>query len=95
MNQNNPTPGILLLGDTYDPGWRARVSGQSTPILRVNALFRGVALPPGDHVVTFDYQPRSFYAGALITFLTVLFLLVWGVQGLFRSRRAVRKLLLT
>ncbi len=92
---NNPTPGILLLGDTYDPGWRARVSGQSTPILRVNALFRGVALPPGDHVVTFDYQPRSFYAGALITFLTVLFLLVWGVQGLFRSRRAVRKLLLT
>jgi len=91
---NNPTPGILLLGDTYDPGWRARVNGQSTSILRVNALFRGVALPPGDHVVTFDYQPRSFYAGVLITLSTVLFLLVWGVYRLFRSRRAVRKLLL-
>lgn len=80
---NNPEPGILILSDTYDPGWRAYVNGRPTPILRVNALFRGVALPPGDHIVDFQYRPRSFYIGAIITVSTVLFLLLWTAVRLF------------
>ena len=87
---SNPTSGILILGDTYDPGWHARVNGQPTPILRVDALFRGVALPPGDHVVRFDYQPRSVYLGALVTASTLLALLVWGGWRLVAPRRNVR-----
>lgn len=50
-------PGILVLHDLYYPGWTAEVDGHSVPVLRANILFRGVALAPGHHVVTFRFEP--------------------------------------
>jgi hypothetical protein len=51
-------PGLLVLGDTHYPGWRAEVAGRVVPHLRANYLFRAVALGPGQHRVVFQYQPR-------------------------------------
>jgi hypothetical protein len=34
--------------------------------LRANFLFRAVALPPGQHVVQFHYDPASFEQGLTI-----------------------------
>lgn len=79
-----PESGILVLSDSYAPGWRAYVDGKTAPILRVNGLFRGVALPNGKHTVTFRYRPVSFYAGVLITLLTLVALLVRGIRLLTR-----------
>jgi hypothetical protein len=83
-------PGLLVMSDLYFPGWTAvrRSSADeratSCEIVRVNGLFRGVALPAGRHQVELRYQPWSFRLGAMISlFTSVCVLLAWW------SKRAV------
>jgi hypothetical protein len=56
-------PGVLVLVEAFDPGWRATVDGRSAPVLRANTLFRGVRLAPGRHRVRFAYRPRAAALG--------------------------------
>jgi hypothetical protein len=64
--------GMLVLSDTYYPGWYASVDGHPAPIYEVDIAFRGVPVPKGVHVVTFRYRPRSVYWGAALTFTGLL-----------------------
>jgi hypothetical protein len=67
--------GLLVLADTYYPGWTATVDGVACPILRVNVMQRGVAVPPGVHRVTFAYRSRAVRTGLALTGLGVALLL--------------------
>lgn len=58
---------LAVLNDTDYPGWRATVDGRAVPIVRANALFRGVEVEPGHHTIEFRYRPRSFEIGFLLT----------------------------
>jgi hypothetical protein len=57
-------PGMLVLSDSYYPGWHATVAGREVEIHAVNHLFRGVELPAGSHVVRFEYLPKMLVLGA-------------------------------
>jgi len=52
--------GMLVLHETYYPGWVAEIDGQPARILRADVLFRGVEVPPGRHDVVFRFAPLSF-----------------------------------
>ena len=54
------TPALTVLLDSYHPDWQAIVDGERRPVLRVNGVFRGVLLAPGETQVTFRYEPRWF-----------------------------------
>ena len=41
-------PALLVLTDSWFPGWKATVDGNDAPIHRVNYLIRGVPVPAGD-----------------------------------------------
>ncbi len=56
-------PGYVVLVDTYDPGWRARIDGADAPVLRANEAFRAVRLPAGEHDVEMIYRPPSVRLG--------------------------------
>ena len=76
-------PGMLVLSDTYFPGWRASVDGRPTDIFEVNGAMRGVQVPAGVHVVDMVYRPRSVLVGAAMSLSALL-----GVCFLvFRSRK--------
>jgi hypothetical protein len=49
--------GLLVLHDSYYPGWMPEVDGKSTPIRRADLLFRAIEVPPGTHRVTFRFAP--------------------------------------
>ena len=82
-----PRPAILVLSDTAASGWRAAVNGTSTPLLRVNGLFRGVVVPAGTSRVAFVYRPLSFYAGAAVTAIVLAALALSGMAALVRLGR--------
>jgi hypothetical protein len=60
-------PGLLVIADTYYPGWRAWVDGEETPIYPANLLFRAVHLAAGTHTVVLRYQPLSFRLGMAVS----------------------------
>ncbi|MBI2595275.1 YfhO family protein [Candidatus Daviesbacteria bacterium] len=64
--------GLLVLADSYYPGWRATVDGVETKILPVNINQRGVLLRTGEHIVKFKFQPESLKWGIIISALSLL-----------------------
>jgi hypothetical protein len=56
-------PALLVLSDTFYPGWLAEVDGQPAPLYQTNAAFRGVLVPPGRHRVEMHFRPRSLIGG--------------------------------
>ncbi len=72
-------PGLVILADTYYPGWRLSIDGQPAPILRANRLMRGAAVPAGEHTLLYTYEPASFRIGAVISAasLIVTLCLLW------------------
>lgn len=55
--------GYVVLLDTYDPGWRARVDGRPSRLLPANLVFRAVRLDAGRHRVELVYRPRAVMLG--------------------------------
>src|SRR5262249_14503156 len=76
-------PGLLVLTDTWFPGWRARLDDREAPIMRADHTFRAVALPPGQHRVEFTYWPTSLRIGLMISAVAaapVPWLGLWGAR---------------
>ena len=87
IRAGSPRDGYLALMDTYDPDWHVDVDGVPARLMRVNGLFRGVHLAPGEHIVTFTYRPSKFYIGAAVSAITALALLLACVVGARRARQ--------
>jgi Bacterial membrane protein YfhO len=59
--------GLLVVSDSWYPGWRAQVDGKPAAIWKVNTAIRGVIVTAGRHNVTMQYRPFSVYFGFLCT----------------------------
>jgi Bacterial membrane protein YfhO len=77
---------VLVLADSYYPGWKAFVDGSEEVIRRANLFFRAVRLPAGNHTVEFRYEPRSFAIGLAISVITLVALAVTTILVAFRKR---------
>ncbi len=68
-------PGVVVLADTYFPGWRLTIDGTPAPIFRANRLMRGAPVPAGRHTLVYSFEPMSFRIGGLISTAGVVVLL--------------------
>jgi uncharacterized membrane protein YfhO len=75
---------MVVLSDTFYPGWRARVDHRPVSIFEVDGAMRGVVVPRGPHAITMRYRPASAIAGAALSICGVL---CAGLLAAF-SRRA-------
>ncbi len=55
-------PAWIVLNEIDAPGWWAEVGGQELPLLRANAMFRGVCVPAGSGRLTFHFSPLRMVA---------------------------------
>jgi hypothetical protein len=72
-------PGLVILADTYYPGWGLTIDGKTAPIFRANRAMRGAAIQAGEHKLVYTYDPASFRVGVIISSggLIVLLALAW------------------
>jgi uncharacterized membrane protein YfhO len=71
------TPGLVVLADNWDKGWRAYWNGRPVPILRANYAVRGVVVPAGNGTLEFIYKPASLILGLWLAGLAVIVLAGW------------------
>jgi hypothetical protein len=61
-------PALVVAGDSYYRGWRARVDGARRPVQELDAV-RAVRVDAGRHAIEFRYRPASVYWGFGLTLL--------------------------
>lgn len=70
---------ILVLRDTWYPGWKAYLNGKEITIDKYLDIYRQINIPKGENKVEFIYHPKSFFYGLYISglsFIVWLFLLI-------------------
>lgn len=72
--------GLLVVSETFYPGWAATVDGKPQPIYEVFGALRGVVLESGSHRVEMRYRPGVVAIGAALSFsaIAVSFLLIFA-----------------
>ena len=84
-------PGILVVSESYSPGWKAYVDGVEAPIYPADVAFRGILLGPGDHEIELRYRPLSFMIGVLAAGAAMLVLALALGKSLSAARRAAAR----
>lgn len=81
--------GLVLLDDSWSPGWSVQVDGRAARAVRVDDVMRGVVVPAGSHAVVWRYRVPGLRAGAALTLAGLLALGAGGVALVRRRRRAL------
>lgn len=67
-----PSQALIVLADSFYPGWKAEIDKKEVKILPVNINSRGIVVPSGTHQVNFSYQPMSLRNGAIVSLLSLI-----------------------
>jgi len=76
---------LLVLSETYYPGWKAWVDGRPTPIYETDIALRGVLIPPGAHHIRMEFRPVILPISIGISLATAISL---AISAFFYRRRA-------
>lgn len=79
---------LLVLTDTYYPGWKVFVNGKEEKIYLADYAFRAVPLMAGKHEVEFIYDPMSFKVGLAISLFTLIVISAVGLIFILRRRES-------
>ncbi len=78
---NSTADNFAVFSEIYYPaGWTAMINGQPTDFTRVNYVLRGMYVPKGEHNITFEFKPKSYYIGEKISLASsiLIYLLLIG-----------------
>jgi hypothetical protein len=81
LETSTDEPAYLVLSEVFYPDWVATIDGDEVPIYQTNFVLRGVHVPAGDHVVSFEYRSKSAKTATMLTW-TLFPLVLMGVVAL-------------
>ena len=84
-----PVRQLLVVAESYQFGWLARVDGRPQPVHRINGDFLGCLVGPGVRHVVLEFRPRSLSVGRAVSFCglgLVMLLLVVPLLLAIRER---------
>jgi len=84
----NGQKGFLVLSEQYStyPGWKAAINNKETSIFNADNIISAVYIKDGSGTLKFEYKPKSFKYGALITIAAFLILIIFFSIKLFYKR---------
>jgi Bacterial membrane protein YfhO len=74
-------PAVLVVSQTYYPGWTAMVDGKLTPTLAADVTLTGIPVPAGAHEVQLVFQPLSFRLGLALTIVATIIMSAMMIGG--------------
>jgi hypothetical protein len=72
-------PTLVVIAQSFFPCWRAYVDGHATKLWEANHAFQAVEVPGGRHQVVLKYRDNWFHTGAVISGITLLGCLIFGL----------------
>ena len=68
----------------YDKGWNVYIDGKPSKYFRADYVLRAMKIPAGEHIITFEFKPKSWSAGKLISLISSIILLIASLIMIFR-----------
>ncbi|MGC8667006.1 MAG: YfhO family protein [Chthonomonadales bacterium] len=87
-----PFPAFLVRSAAAYPGWHVWVDRAPARVEVADHAFQGVVVPPGNHRVTFRYEPGTFRVGLYLTLVAFGALACLAAQGLREHRLAIKEI---
>jgi hypothetical protein len=75
---HSTTPQFAVFSEVYYPlGWEVFIDGKKTDYIKTDYLLRGMSVPAGNHEIEFQFAPKSYYEGRMISIIAnILVILV-------------------
>lgn len=86
LQTHSDGPRVLVVSENYHTNWSVFVDGQKAEMLRANYVWKGVAVPAGEHEVEFRYFSKTLAWSRGATLLSLL--LVVGIVIRTARRRS-------
>jgi hypothetical protein len=78
---------LLVVSESYDPGWRVDIDAVQARVERVNGDFLGCVVGPGTHKVAWRFAPASVRWGGALSLAGLAAVLLMGGWGVWQLRR--------
>jgi uncharacterized membrane protein YfhO len=80
----SPAEAMVVVAQAFYHPWHAYVDGKRVPLWRANYGFQALEVPAGRHQVKLVYEDAAFWAGAVLSLVTLTGCLVaicWRSKG--------------
>lgn len=77
---------ILVINQSFLPGWKAHVDGIRQNIIPVNLNMKGITMSSGRHEVSVNYEPESVKYGLGVTLASLVVTILSGVFFIYVHR---------
>ncbi|WP_417443973.1 YfhO family protein [Joostella sp.] len=89
---SNSNDGLAVFSEMYYPhGWKVTIDGQEVDEFRVNYALRALAIPAGEHEITFKFDPEVVKTGSTISLASNLLLFLLLIGGVFYQQKNKRE----
>ena len=88
---------LAVFSEIYYPeGWVATIDGREVDIMRANFVLRALEIPDGQHTIVFEFKPKVYSYGNLVTTISsvlvlLLFLGALAVESGLIANPMIRK----
>ncbi len=82
---------LMVISESFDDGWVARVDGQPARVEQVNGDFMGVVVPAGSHTVALAFRPPYYDVGRTIGYASLVVTLLIALFSLRRFRTGISR----
>ena len=82
---------LAVFSEIYYPkGWNAYIDGEPVEHFRANYVLRAMVIPEGEHNITFEFKPKSYYMGETLANASAI-VLILVIAGFIYYEQRLKK----